>query len=153
MFTSYLFTSYLKLLTLPYGPVQGCGHLRSRPGLPMPWLAPLLLLLLGFAPQASAQTIGFSVGFSTQMTRGTVVSSEVEVRSGRGFYLEGENVTPVNGSTSILAGDTDFKIRNPAEPFSLVQQDLTGETIRTLDSRSSTFSSGASTNLSVFTNF
>ena len=148
-----MLTSYLKLLTLPYGPVQGCGHLRAVQGLPMPWLASLLLLLLGFAPQASAQTMGFSVGFSTQVTRGTSVSSEVEVRSGRGFYLEGENVTPVDGSTSILAGDTDFQIRNPAEPFSLVQQDLTGEHIRTAASQAATFSAGRSINLSVFSNF
>lgn len=117
--------------------------------LPPLLIGPLLLL----APRASAQTIGFSVGFSTQMTRGTVVSSEVDVRSGRGFYLDGENVTPVNGASSVLTGQTQFQIRNPAEPFSLVQQDLTGENIRTVDSRSSTFSSGAATNLSVFTNF
>jgi hypothetical protein len=97
--------------------------------------------------------MGFSVGFSSQVTRGISVSSEVEVRSGRGFYLEGENVTPVDGSTSTLAGDTGFQIRNPAEPFSLVQQDLTGENIRTAESQSSTFSAGRSTNLSVFSNF
>lgn len=146
---------YAKLLRLPYGLVQGCGHLRAGQGWLMAWLAaPLLLLgVLGLAPRALAQTMGFSVGFSTQVTRGTSVSSEVEVRSGRGFYLEGENVTPVNGSTSILAGDTDFQIRNPAEPFSLVQQDLTGETIRTAASQSATFSAGRSTNLSVFSNF
>jgi len=148
-----MLTCYAKLLTLPYAPVGGPGRRRVGQGLPLLWLASLLLLGLGFAPRAAAQTLGFSVGFSTQVTRGTSVSSEVEVRSGRGFYLEGENVTPVNGSTSILAGDTDFQIRNPAEPFSLVQQDLTGETIRTAESQSSTFSAGRSTNLSVFSNF
>lgn len=144
---------YLNRLTLPYAPVGGHCRPGAGQGLSMAWLAAPLLLVLSFAPRASAQTLGFSVGFSTQVTRGTSVSSEVEVRSGRGFYLEGENVTPVDGSTSILAGDTDFQIRNPAEPFSLVQQDLTGETIRTAESQAATFSAGRSTNLSVFSNF
>jgi hypothetical protein len=125
--------------------------LAPRSAWPLLMLPPLLLL--GATQRADAQTMGFSVGFSTQVTRGVSVSSEVEVRSGRGFYLEGENVTPVDGSTSILAGDTDFQIRNPADPFSLVQQDLTGETIRKAETQSSTFSAGRSTNLSVFSNF
>ncbi len=144
-------TTYCKLIDAAAGRHCFPWHLAPRSAWPLLMLPPLLLL--GATPRAVAQTMGFSVGFSSQVTRGVSVSSEVEVRSGRGFYLEGENVTPVDGSTSTLAGDTGFQIRNPAEPFSLVQQDLTGENIRTAESQSSTFSAGRSTNLSVFSNF
>lgn len=48
--------------------------LAPRSAWPLLMLPPLLLL--GATPRAVAQTMGFSVGFSTQVTRGTSVSSE-----------------------------------------------------------------------------
>jgi len=102
---------------------------------------------------ASAQTIGFSVGFSTQVTRGTTVSTEMDVRTRRGFTVDGNNVLPVAGATTPLTVDTPFQINNPANPFSLTQLDLTGQDTRTVQTQSSTFAAGGSTNLSVFANF
>lgn len=108
---------------------------------------------LGRSAPASAQSVGFSVGFSTQVTRGTSISNEVDIRSRRGFHVEGENVLPVTGDTSPLTGDLSFQIRDLDQPFSLMQLDLTGQDIRTVGTQSSNLSVGGTTNLSVFANF
>jgi hypothetical protein len=110
-------------------------------------------LFLGAETPALAQSVGFSVGFSTQVTRGTSISNEMDVRSQRGFYLEGENVSPVPGETNPLTGDLLFQIRDLDQPFSIMQLDLTGQTIRTVGTQSSSISAGGSTTLSVFANF
>lgn len=122
-------------------------------------MRPLLTALGGFSlglgsvESASAQTVGFSIGFSTQVTRGNTVSTEMDVRTRRGFTVDGNNVLPVTGETTPLTGDTPFQINNPANPFSLTQLDLTGQDIRTVQTQSSTFTAGGSMNLSVFANF
>ena len=108
---------------------------------------------VGSVEPASAQTIGFSIGFSTQVTRGTTVSTEMDVRTRQGFTVEGNNVLPVTGTTAPLTVDTPFQINNPANPFSLTQLDLTGQDTRTVQTQSSTLATGGSTNLSVFANF
>lgn len=108
--------------------------------------------LLLAASQAEAQTLGFTVGFSTQSSQATTISSEVNVTSNRGFYVDGENVQPMAGN-SVLNQQTQFSIRDPDQAFSLIQQDLTGRDIRTVETQSNTLSQGGSTSLSVFTSF
>lgn len=117
------------------------------------WLAALLLgnfTLL--SPKVTAQSVGFSVGFSTQSSKTVTVSNEVDVRSLRGFNVDGENVQPL-GSNPVINVNTEFVIRDADKPFNLLQQDLTGNNIRTVETNSTTNAEGTSTNLSVFASF
>ena len=123
------------------------------PPLPLVTVIGLFGPTLGPVAPAAAQSIGFSLGFSTQVTRGATVSNEVDVRTRRGFTVDGNNVLPVAGATTPLTVDTPFQINNPANPFSLTQLDLTGQDTRTVQTQSSTLATGGSTNLSVFANF
>ncbi|MBD2184159.1 hypothetical protein H6S82_22760 [Planktothrix sp. FACHB-1355] len=114
------------------------------------------LIIVGSFPvisnRAVAQSVGFSVGFSTQSSKTVTVSNEVDVRSLRGFNIDGENVQPL-GNNPVINVNTDFSIRDADKPFNLLQQDLTGSNIRTVETNSTTNADGASTNLSVFASF
>lgn len=116
-------------------------------------LWPLALAVGGlWSLPAQAQTVGFTVGFSTQSSNAVSVTSEADIRTSQGFLVDGENVQPI-GESPGLGASTPFEIRDPDAPFSLMLQDLTGTQSRTAETRTDTTSQGGSTSLSVFTKF
>lgn len=119
-------------------------------------LMPVLLAIISplgiFSTPALAQSVGFTVGFSTQSSSSISVSSEADIRTSQGFIVDGENVQPI-GEPGVLGASTPFEIRDPDAPFSLLLQDLSGTQSRTAETQTNTISQGGSTSLSVFTSF